>query len=323
MRADAREVGRRSAVVALVMLVVLAGCPAVEPELGVVERIPVPAEGVETLHAAASGDLWGGAPGEFIVLARGEAALRVALSSAHTPRVVAERDGRLFVSLGPDSLLSVETGPGDSITTAASAGIPYLDVRGRVVFFGAASGAVLLHDISTLSRISAWPSLDAPTTALTGTAEGDRIYQAIEEGGGGVILTRDLQTGRILRTNHFPAPFHQLEVDRAGNLVGLIGGGSAAGLVSLRPRGDELELRWRERLAGTADETSFRISPDGARIALVTQGVTKSGLRVLNTETGNPLGRVDEPPRDAAFDASGRLLLLYPGEIRVVGGPDQ
>jgi hypothetical protein len=315
MQAHAREIRRWA--VGLAMTLALGACTPPPPELQTVETRPLPSDAASTLHIDREGRLWLGEPGAFLVIDGDGGTWRFQLPTAQAPRVLAERAGRMF-ALSADSTLMVLSDPADSVPAAAVRGLPFVEPRDRWIFVGGGSGAVLIHEPAQLRLISAWGALGAPTTAITGSPEGDRIYQALDEEGAGTILTRDLQTGRVLRTSSFSAPLLDLIADREGNLIGIIGEARDAAIISLRPWGDELELRWRERIPAASHASRLRLSPAGERVAVITPGEHANGLRVLDTETGANLGHLPDSPLDAAFDAAGRLILLYPGELRVV-----
>jgi hypothetical protein len=315
MRAHASEVLR--AVVWLAAVVALGACRETLTELEVVERRALIGAEFTTLHVASDGGIWLGWAGGFLVHDDdGAITAEVPVDAAPAPVVVAALGDAIVARTAGDSIALLRTGV-DTHPMVFVAGEPFPDVRSRWLFIGARSGAVLIYEPDSLVLVSAWGSLDAPTTALTGSPEGDRLYQALEMDGG-TILTRDVQTGRVLRTSLFAAPFHQLLADRAGNLFGVIGEGRDAAVISLRPWGPELELRWRERVPAAARDTRIRLSPAGDRLAVISGGGNEKGLRVLDAETGTTLGHLPDPPLDAAFDPAGRLLLLYPGELRVV-----
>ncbi len=314
MRAHAREIG--SGVVVLVMALVPGACAPPSPPMEIVETRTLAGEAATTMHIDAGGKIWLGEPGGFTVLEPDGGSRRLDVPAAGAPRIIGEFGGRTYLFSDGGSLLALGE-PGDSVPAVAVSGIPLLEPRGRWIFVGAGSGAVLIHEPVGLRLISAWGALGAPTTAIGGSPEGDRIYQALDEEGAGTILTRDLQTGRVLRTSSFAAPLIDLLVAPDGNLIGILGEAGYTVAVSLRPWGDEMVLRWRERVPGGSEESRLRLSPAGDRVAIFTPGENTNGLRVLNTETGENLGHLSESPVDAAFDAQGRLILLYPGEVRV------
>jgi hypothetical protein len=322
MRRNARErAGRRlSTVVVLMMTVVIAlsGCRRAAPELSIAEVIPIPVAGATTLHIGGDGRLWVGEETAVTILDGGEVVTRTAISPGAVPRAAGESPAHLLMRRASASLLIFDRASGELLADSGPAGEPLLDVRGRWVFVATAGGAVLIHEPATLTVTSAWAALGMVSTALAASPEGDRIYHALSEDGAATVLTRDLQTGRTLRTSAFSAPFLELTADRQGNLVGVVGGEDDAAVISLRPWGQELELRWRTRFSSSASATSIHLSPDGDRVAVLTPGDSKTGLHLLDGETGRMLGRLSEHPLDAGFDARGRLLLLFPGEVRIV-----
>ncbi|MBA2671142.1 MAG: hypothetical protein H0U67_12280 [Gemmatimonadetes bacterium] len=321
MRVNARErTGWRLARMMMIAgQVLLSGCRPEVPGLQIAEVISIPAAEATTLHVDRDGRLWLGEETAVSVLDGGEVVARTAIAPGDAPRVVGETDSSLLMRRGTTAILMFDPASGELLAETAITGEPLLDVRGRWVFVAAGSGAVLMHEPDSLVLISAWASLGMASTALAASPEGDRIYHALsDDDGAASILTRDLQTGRTLRTSVFSAPFVHLATDRQGNLVGVVGGEDDAAVISLRPWGQELELRWRARISSSAMATRIHLSPDGGRAAVLTPGDTKTGLLLLDGETGRSIGQLPEHPLDARFDSSGRLLLLFPSEIRVV-----
>jgi hypothetical protein len=322
MRVNARErAGRSLTTVVLLMMagcILLSGCRRDAPELPIAEVIPIPVAGATTLHVGGDGRFWVGEATAVTVLEAGEVAARTAITAGAVPRVVGESHSHLLVRRASGSLLIFDRESGELLADTTIAGEPLLDVRGRWVFVATGSGAVLIHEPGTLTVTSAWAALGMTSTALAASPEGDRIYHALSDDGAATVLTRDLQTGRTLRTSAFSAPFLELAADRQGNLVGVMGEEEDAAVISLRPWGQELELRWRTRFSSPASTIAVHLSPDGARMAVLTPEDSKTGLHVLDAETGKILGRLSEHPLDARFDPRGRLLLLFPGEVRIV-----
>ena len=74
---------------------------------------------------------------------------------------------------------------------------------------------------------------------------------------------------------------------------------------------------WSQSLGGIgrADPDALRVSPDGKRLAVLARGHT---LHLLSAGDGTVLQESKRAPRDAAWDASGRLWVLGAREIRIV-----
>jgi hypothetical protein len=303
-------------VAVFVALAVLGACRPEIPELRVVGTIEIPTTAATSLHVARDGRIWLGEPGAFYLVEGPATYLIIPVPGESPPRVVSEEAGRILATTGTEALL-LDASSGEIVGAGTLTGEPFLDVRTRWVFTATESGAVLIYDPRELTLVSAWAARGAPSSAIAGSPEGDRIYQALAVDGVSTILTRDLQTGRILRRSSFPAPFTALRTDPAGNLIGILGDEREAAVVSLRPWGEELELRWRERIPGTGPGVRIRLDAGGTRLAVLGDVDNGNGLRVLDAETGRPLGHLPDSPLDAAFDPSGRLLLLYPDELRV------
>jgi hypothetical protein len=191
-----------------------------------------------------------------------------------------------------------------------------LDARGRAMYQGAGSGAVLEHDPATLEPLSGWPALAARTTALAASPEGDRLYQAVtSEEDGERLLIRDLQTGRVLAEVPLEGVLEAMAADGRGMLYGLLREGRRLTVVALRPAADGLEPVWRRRLSGRAGEGEVRLVESAGRIAVVVPPPAPR-VRLLDARDGALLGRAGGEPLDFAFDSGGALWGLYRGVVR-------
>ncbi|CAN5844526.1 hypothetical protein BH23GEM7_BH23GEM7_05640 [soil metagenome] len=199
-----------------------------------------------------------------------------------------------------------------------------LDPRGRHVYEGMVSGTVYGLDPRTLEPRWAWPRLGRDATALASSPEGDRLYLALREpaeAGAGTtrVLTRDVQTGRVLAETPLPFSVQSLAADAAGTVYALLGDDAGGLVAALRPGGDGLRVQWQRPLLslGLAEPAELRVAPSGDRLALFTRD-RERGLQLLDARTGEPLGRLGEGPLDAASGADGVLYLLYEEEIRIL-----
>ncbi|HEV2132575.1 MAG TPA: hypothetical protein VGR27_15780, partial [Longimicrobiaceae bacterium] len=171
----------------------------------------------------------------------------------------------------------------------------------------------------------AWPRLGLDAEALASSPEGDRLYLALREpagtGGAGAtrVLTRDVQTGRVLAETLLPFAVRLLTTDAAGRVYALLEDNAGGAVAALQPGAVGLRVLWQRSLLslGLAAPVELRVSPPGDRLALFT-GERERGLHLLDARTGESLGRLHEGPLDAAPGADGVLYLLYQEEIRIL-----
>lgn len=302
----------------LVAAVLFACRPGEEDTLRIsrVERLP---GSFATIHSDRSGRLWVGDDSTLVRVDSGAVAARIATSS--TPKVVAETDRLMFLRAGERlSVIDLESAAEVAARDAIGGGPIAIDVRGRYLYRTGPTGAVLIYHPETLETISGWASLGARGSGIAFSAPGDRLYLALSDSApeaSGAILTRDIQTGRILETSEMRGPVADLRGDASGDLFVLIEEESAGAVLSLRPLGGELRLRWRRTLRELRLDPPLmlRIAPDGSHL-LVSGGENRTGLRVLDGETGEEVGSLGAPATDAVFSRDGALLLLYGDEVR-------
>lgn len=281
------------------------------------ERISLGIPAAETMTIDSTGRFWIGAPGEIWIRDSTATPRRIPAPGEGAPRVVGWSAAGAYLRVG-DSLFLLSAV--DDTVTARRGDFGRnplaFDVRGRAIYQGARSGAVLAHDPVSLEPIWAWASLDAPTTAIALSPEGDRLYQALgADEDGARVLTRDLQTGRVLGRTELRHPLRELAVARSGVLYGLAVDGRRAIVLALQPQGHELTPRWRLGLPASEGYGEVTIAVAGGRILVQGLG-SEAGMRVLSGESGARLGRTRGPPLDAAFGPDGALWTLYPGELR-------
>jgi hypothetical protein len=127
------------------------------------------------------------------------------------------------------------------------------------------------------------------------------------------IEVHDALSGRLLSAYRTDPEARRLEVAPDGTLYALIGGE----VVALRHGREGLRPLWSKGFGGLghpeADE--LRVSPSGARLAVVARG---KDLRLLAAADGRVLQESKQSPRDVAWDAAGRLWVLGAKEIRIV-----
>lgn len=281
------------------------------------ERVSLRLPAVRTMAIDSAGRFWLGSPGGISIRDSTGTPRRIGVPVDAAPRVIGWSAAGAYLREG-DSLYLLSA-VGDTVT-ARRGGFRLnplaLDVRGRAIYQGARSGAVVAHDPVSLEPIWAWASLDAATTAIALSPEGDRLYQALgadEEGPR--VLTRDLQTGRVLGSTEIRDPLRELVVAPSGVLYGLAHDGRRAIVLALQPQGHELAPRWRLGLPASEGSGEMSIAVAGGRILVQGLG-PEAGTRVLSAESGARVGRTRGQPLDAAFSPGGGLWALYPGELR-------
>lgn len=271
----------------------------------------------ETFSIGDDGRQWLGVSGSVGIRDPGGALVTLRVPGTEAPAVEGWIEGSAYLRSG--DTLSVMPADGDSVTAVRGdfgANPLLVDVRGRALLQGARSGAVLAHDPRTLAPVWAWAALGSATTALAGSPEGDRVYQALASSGGDArLLIRDLQTGRELASVELPAPLALLAAGADGTLYGMAREGRRAAIVALRPARNDLELVWRRVLPMSGEADAVRLAVAGQRLAVWGLG-PRVGLRLLATRTGEIVARTRVDPRDAAFGRGAELWALYPGEIR-------
>lgn len=304
----------------LVVAAVVAGCGRSEDVLSTERVLRLESSAFHTLAVDSLGRFWLGRPGALEVRDTSGATRVAATTGAATPSVLGWMGGRAYARLG-DTVLAVSP---DTNSAAARGGMGrnplVLDVRARHLFQAARSGAVLAHDPATLAPVGGWAALGLPSTALAASPEGDRLYQGVGYGEAAPrLLSRDLQTGRILGTASFSAPFVALAAGASGDLFGVVVEDGRGAVMALRPRRGQMEVRWRTSLddLGLDNPSELRLGSRERRVAVLARG-NEAGLRLLDAETGSVLGSAPEGMLDASFGAGDALFLLYPGEIRVV-----
>jgi hypothetical protein len=191
------------------------------------------------------------------------------------------------------------------------------DPRGRWIYTATRTGSVLGLDPASLAPRWGWPDAGSPVAALAVSPLADRVYVALSGSGRNdvppSIEVRDALSGRLLSTYRTEAPARRLEVAPDGTLYALVGGD----VVALRHGREGLKPLWSRGFGGighaAADE--LRVSPSGARVAVLARG---KDLRLLSAADGKVLQESKQSPRDVAWDAAGRLWVLGSREIRIV-----
>jgi hypothetical protein len=260
---------------------------------------------------------WLGVPGGLLLRDPAGSWREVRWEGEGVPRVLGWIGGSAYVRAG-DVLQVLEAGRDSVAARREGFGSSplLLDVRGRAVLQAAGSGAVLGHDPTTLEPVWAWAALGSPSGAVAASPQGDRVYHALaDDEEGARILTRDLQTGRVLASMPIAAPVAVLATDSTGMLFALAREGRRAEVLALRPDGGELTVVWRRVLRAAEEAARVRLAVGDGRVAVWGLG-PRVGLRLLEGRDGSVLGRSRTDPLDAAFGEDGSLWTLYPGELR-------
>ncbi len=304
------------------------GCERGAPTPGAARRIPLPAAAgnpaAMSLAVGEGGRMWIGAPGRLTVVdSAGRTSRARSLPIPEppiAPRVIRTTRAHAIVRSG-DRLISLRGADLRTVAERTQPGVVAPDPRGRHLYLGTAEGAVFGLDPASLEPRWAWAKLGAPTLALAAAPEGDRIVQVLGEAGTTQtrLLTRDVQTGRILHDDTIPARLRDVVAAGGGMLYAVSSAGDGPGeIVALRP-GAEKRRRavWRRPLAdiGLSGAAQLRISAAGDRLLVFTPGGA-GGARLLNPASGTTLATIAPPVADAAF-RSGRVYLLDPGAVRV------
>jgi hypothetical protein len=290
-----------------------------------VRQVPLPhsVAAPGALSVTAGGRLWIGQPGVLIALdpLEAEPLLRAEFEPATPPRLLGYAGERYYVLIGDELLTLDETGAVRMRRGGVGASAVALDPLGRHVYLATDRGAVLGLDPRLLRPRWAWPRLGQPALGAVPSPEGDRLYLLLAPGAdeGPRVLTRDVQTGRILAELELELPLQQLQAAHSGWVYGLELDTDEARVVALQPGLGGLRVAWRRSIPGGSPNIALqlRVSPAGDRV-VVFAGTSAGGLLVFDARTGRPLDGVLEPPIDAGFGHAGTLYLLFPEEIRVL-----
>ena len=292
----------------------LAACGKSGGELAALARVPLPdsvAAGA-TLTVDSLRRAWVGEPGRLTVYdSAGRQAARLEAGGALVPRVLWTMDSTVYVRAG-GNVSAIDPATSERAGTRRISPVAR-DPRGRWIYTAGRRGGVLGLLPGSMRTRWGWPDAGAPATAIAVSPLGDRVYVALDAseryGTPPTVEVRDAQSGRLLYGWEAPAAVTALEAGPDNTLYALAGGS----VLALRHGSGGLAPLWN--VAAEGDEPRLRVSPTGARVAVVSEG---RGVRLLETGEGKVVGRTDEAPRDAAFDVVGRLWVLYPREIRIM-----
>jgi hypothetical protein len=250
---------------------------------------------------------------------------RVEIGGRTVPRIVGQMGDRFYIRT-PGRVLSVDAASGEMRAERQDQDITAiaLDPRGRHLYTATRFGAVLGLRPRSLRPQWAWPKLGIEATAAVSSPEGDRLYVALSaraeaSEGRTRIVTRDVQTGRILNEAPVPVPFVTLATDAAGTIYGLADGEGSGAIWAFSDGPDGLQPLWRQSLRslGLRDSVEMRVAPRGGRLAVFDAG-EEGRLYLLDAATGEIRGMWRPAPLDAAFATTGPLYLLRTDAIEII-----
>jgi hypothetical protein len=280
--------------------------------------------GVDTaaaLRVDGGGRVWIVAAGGAVVVDTGAAPVPARIAGADAPRgPLRDPAGRLYAEDGPAALAALRAAAGVAGGAAPRLTAPVAgDPRGRWIYGTLRNGGVVGLAGETGAARWGWPEAGTDATALAVSPLGDRVYLALagDDDVGPRVQVRDAESGRVLATVEMPEPVRWLAAAPDGTLLGWGGedGGGSAFALATGP--DGLTERWRVplRRLGLEAPVRARLAPAGDRVAFLADG--PEGRLVIADSAGALVSRT-KPPRDAQWDAAGRLHLLYDGELRTV-----
>jgi hypothetical protein len=299
---------------AVLLLSALAAACGKRDTLRTLERVPLPdsVSADATLALDSLGRAWiGDAERLTAVDSAGIVRARIPVPLQGSPRLLWLERGRAYARTALSATVIDEKTlkPGGVRRSEAPLA---RDPRGRWVFTASRTGSVLGLDTASLAVRWGWPDAGSRVSALVMSPLGDRVYVALEGNDHNdvpsSIEVHDALSGRVLSTFRTKDAARHLEVAPDGTLYALVGGD----VVALRPGREGLRPLWSKGFAG-ADE--LRVSPSGARLAVLERG---RDLRLLAAADGKVLEESKQSPRDVAWDAAGRLWVLGSREIRIV-----
>jgi hypothetical protein len=309
----------RIALAAAALLATLAGSACARKEtLRTLERVPLP----DTVPAQASlwldvaGRVWIGRAGRLSAYdSTGRALGGMPVPLTGTPEVMWTVPGRIYLRTAAAAM--VIDASGKTLGTRRSGAVLVADPRGKWVYTATRTGGVLGLANQSLAPLWGWPDAGSPVSALAVSPLGDRVYVALagseaHEVNAGIEI-RDALSGRVLSTYLTNGGVKALRAGPEGTLYGVLGGA----VVALRHGPEGLKQIWSRDIGGIGHETpdALRPSPDGTRLAVLARGYE---LHLLSAADGTVLEQSKQAPRDATWDAAGRLWVLGAREIRIV-----
>lgn len=269
-----------------------------------------------TLWLDPAGRVWIGGPGALAAFdSTGRPLERIAVPLKGTPEILWSWRGRTY--LRTPTAAAVLDSSGRQAGVRRSGAPVAADPRGRWVYTASRTGSVMGLAPESLGARWGWPDAGSAVTALAVSPLGDRVYVALAGSDArGVtpgIEIRDALSGRLLSTFQTDAGLKALTAGPDGTLYGVLGGT----VVALRHGPEGLKQIWSRDLGGIghADPGVVRVSPDGKRVAVLARG---RELHLLAAADGKVLEESKRAPRDAAWDAAGRLWVLGARELRIV-----
>jgi len=263
-----------------------------------------------------TGHAWVGQAGSLAAYdSTGRALGGMAVALKGTPQVLWTWKGRTYLRV-PGATAVVDAAGRQAGARRSDAPLA-ADPRGRWVYTATRTGSVMGLAPESLAPRWGWPDAGSAVSSLAVSPLGDRVYVALAgstaRGVNAGVEIRDALSGRVLSTFITDAGVKALQVGPDGTLYGIVGGT----VVALRHGPEGLKQLWQRKVGGIGrdDPDALRVSPDGTRLAVLERG---HGLHLLAAADGKVLEESKRAPRDAAWDASGRLWVLGAREIRIV-----
>lgn len=263
-----------------------------------------------------AGRAWIAQPGALTAVdTAGRTVARVPLALEGTPRILWRAGGRWYLRAG--GVAAVADSGGKVLGTRRSEAPLARDPGGTWVYTATRGGSVMGLAPGSLQPRWGWPDAGSPVSAIAVSPLGDRVYVALAGSEAhdvpAGIEVRDALSGRLLSTYGTGSAARVLETGPDGTVYAAVGGSVQA----LRHGPDGLKQLWTRDFGGIGghDPQAVRVSPDGGRLAVVAYG---RELHLLAARDGRVLEESKRAPRDAAWDAAGRLWVLGGREIRIV-----
>lgn len=323
LRGIGRSSGRRRGMVLVALLPAAAGCRGGGgKQIRAERRVALPATVGDSaaLRVDASGREWVIGPGRVVLIDAGRAPKPARITTslgAPLPIPATDPAGRLYAERAGAAFALAAARAGVTAPPLRADAPVARNPRGGWYYVGTRVGGVLGVGADSLRILWGWPEMGGRVTALAASPLGDRVYVALgprtaDDEFTPRVAVLDAQSGRMLDGASLTYPALAIFAGADGWVRGYAGADERAELFALAPSAKGLTLRWRVSLRrlGVPLPASVRVSPSGTRVVVFSRA--SGGVRVLDGVTGALVGRVNESPLDAAFDAGGQLHLLYP-----------
>lgn len=307
----------------LLLVAVLARCATPPDTMRTAATLPLADSTATTLSIDDQGALWIGTDTAVLRVAGEPPTIRrYGIGLAGLRWLGRGTRGPLFAA--PEGLALWEESGDSAVVQRVRTDAAVLDVRGRWIFRTTASGEMIAHDPATLDPLWGWAEIGADSPALALSPEADRVYQSageMEFRDEPELLSRDLESGRVMTTGEMPGTVRALAAGNDGLTLWAVawdgGGGEVLGIAW---RNGGMEIAWSVSLGSLDLEppVTLKLAPD-ERSLLVVDG-NENGLRILDAEAGETVDRLRGPIRDADYSPDGEVFVLYEDRVdRVVG----